>query len=409
MEEQEFLAQPEGNAEKTAFRYLLELIMKKHESSSVDWQPGKTGNRSIKIQEEMYQQIPQSDFTKAAKKLEQKGLIRIQWAAVGFDVGKVIYRVEKMPEIYRLCGKTPKTERMEELQAFIRSFLDTVKGQWLKDYGSELLERLEQGSIPAELKEDFELRESLFRCLAALDELDEPMYYRIFSSRYLGDSKVFENRLKTRVIAIARHYHPDVDDSMGDDQILGRLHLDQYTQEMAIKGALTILLDGKEIDLADFSYGIVLNAETLKHALPGRRQRFRTVITVENKANFVSMPYEEGTLLVFSHGFFSPLEQEFLRKLRLVMEETGEKVRYFHTGDLDYGGIRIFQHIRANIFPELQPWQMDVEQYERFLPRAVKMKDNSWKKLKNLKDPVLQPLIDRILEEHKVIEQENFL
>jgi hypothetical protein len=131
---------------------------------------------------------------------------------------------------------------------------------------------------------------------------------------------------------------------------------------------------------------------------------------VENKANFVSMPFEEGTLIVFSHGFFSPLERDFLKKLEQVLEEQpGEPVQYVHTGDLDYGGIRIFQHIRKNIFPKLQPYRMDAEQYDRYLPYASEMEDATLDKLKQMDEPRLQPLIDRIIAEKKVIEQEQFL
>ena len=41
-------------------------------------------------------------------------------------------------------------------------------------------------------------------------------------------------------------------------------------------------------------------------------------------------------------------------------------MQYFHSGDLDYGGIKIFQYIRKTIFPELEPLQMDVETYEAY-------------------------------------------
>lgn len=72
------------------------------------------------------------------------------------------------------------------------------------------------------------------------------------------------------------------------------------------------------------------------------------VVTVENKANFMKMPYEEGTLLVYTHGFFSPKERFFLKKLETVLKK--KRVEYFHTGDLDYGGIRIFSIFRKIYF-----------------------------------------------------------
>lgn len=418
MEERDFLLQTEEEGIESAYWYLLECIIERHEKSGVDWQPGKTGNRNITIQPEMYNRVGQSNFVKAARRLEEEGYLRIKWYRFGSDVEKIQYRVEKMPEIYRLCGKTSKTRLILESRDFVSHFIENVQSLWLKEYGSDLTEQLEKGNQPQDLQEN---RELLFKCLMALDGLKVPIFVRIFSSRYLGNSKVFHNKLESRVIAIAKKYHSDVvDDAMEDYQVLEQLYLDSYTQELAVKGELRILLAGKEINLAVFPYGVVLNTETLKHAGIGKRQEIRKIITVENKANYVSMPYEEGTLIIFSHGFFSPLERTFLRKLKDVLEGgtgMGEEtephgtssVQYFHTGDLDYGGIRIFQHIRRTIFPKLQPLQMDVEQYEAYFSRAADIEESAWQKLKKVEEPCLQPLIERILAERKVIEQENFL
>ena len=52
---------------------------------------------------------------------------------------------------------------------------------------------------------------------------------------------------------------------------------------------------------------------------------------------------------------------------------------------------------------------MDVEQYERYQEYALEMKPSSRRELKDMKEPLLQPLIDRIAAEGKVIEQECFL
>lgn len=118
------------------------------------------------------------------------------------------------------------------------------------------------------------------------------------------------------------------------------------------------------------------------------------------------MPYEEGTLILFSHGFFSPLEKEFLKQLENVLKD---KAEYFHTGDLDYGGIRIFCYIREQIFPLLQPLYMSVDQYKKYEHHAIDIEESALQKLKEMKEPLLQDLIDLICEKRKVIEQESFI
>lgn len=223
---------------------------------------------------------------------------------------------------------------------------------------------------------------------------------------------MFEKKLKSRVISIGKKYHPMIDDAMGEHEILSQLYLESYAQELELKGELRILLNGKVLDLSMFPYGLVLNSATLKAAKIPIEQKIRKIITVENKANYISMPYEEGTLILFCHGFFSPREREFLAGLEKVLEvqrQAGAEIKYYHTGDLDYGGVRIFQYIRTRIFPLLLPLHMDVTQYERYLEYGMDMKSSALEKLKGMEEPLLQPLIDRILEKKKAVEQECFL
>lgn len=74
----------------------------------------------------------------------------------------------------------------------------------------------------------------------------------MFSVAVLGSTKVFENVLRTRVVSILSAYHPDVDEAMNDKEILSQVYLEEYAQELAVKGNLKIILKGKEISLADF-------------------------------------------------------------------------------------------------------------------------------------------------------------
>lgn len=76
------------------------------------------------------------------------------------------------------------------------------------------------------------------------------------------------------------------------------------------------------------------------------------------------MEYDPEILYIYSHGYFSPLEREFLKKLQRVIE--GKDVEVFHSGDMDYGGIRILNISRSIFFPGIKPLQMDVETYEKY-------------------------------------------
>ena len=92
-----------------------------------------------------------------------------------------------------------------------------------------------------------------------------------------------------------------------------------------------------------------------------------------------------------------------------ALRTAGADIEYYHTGDLDYGGVRIFRYIRSRIFPLLKPLNMDVAQYEKYQEYAVEMEASVREKIKIMEEPLLQPLIEKIGAEGKVIEQECFL
>lgn len=412
---------------------LLDMILQKHEEHSSDWEKDDpVGSRKMKIQQKDYDTYGRSDLLKEARELEEQKLIKVKWMGGRADMEYVQYQLEQMPRIYEMAGRIPKLQRVRSEQAadlkLVETYAAEAESSWLKDYYGELSDQIHRGKSLKNLEKHGKL---LFQCLNALEKLTEPTFIRIFSSYALTDaktrgSKVFKDQLQSRVICIAKKYHPMVEDTMNDRQVLEQLYLTDYSQELAVKGDLKLEQpDHQVVDLGKMPGGVILTTETLKSSKICGKQEIKKVITVENKANFAYMPYEKGTLILFCHGFFSPLEREFLQKLEEVLErgeqdmvqspglakieECAVGVEYYHTGDLDYGGVRIFKHIREHVFPKLQPLFMDAEQFDRYLEYGTDMEQSSWEKLKQAEELLLQPLIDRILTTKKVIEQEVFL
>ena len=412
---------------------LLDMILQKHEEHSSDWEKDDpVGSRKMKIQQKDYDTYGRSDLLKEARELEEQKLIKVKWMGGRADMEYVQYQLEQMPRIYEMAGRIPKLQRVRSEQAadlkLVETYAAEAESSWLKDYYGELSDQIHRGKSLKNLEKHGEL---LFQCLNALEKLTEPTFIRIFSSYALTDaktrgSKMFKDQLQSRVICIAKKYHPMVEDTMNDRQVLEQLYLTDYSQELAVKGDLKLEQpDHQVVDLGKMPGGVILTTETLKSSKICGKQEIKKVITVENKANFAYMPYEKGTLILFCHGFFSPLEREFLQKLEEVLErgeqdmvqspglakieECAVGVEYYHTGDLDYGGVRIFKHIREHVFPKLQPLFMDAEQFDRYLEYGTDMEQSSWEKLKQAEELLLQPLIDRILTTKKVIEQEVFL
>lgn len=411
--------------------YIVDKIINKCEKSSRDWRSGASGRRTMKIEPEDYDKCGKSALISEVKELESRGLIEIEkWVTRGSDVDKIAFRVEKLDRFYELAisegGKDiwPKQERVDYYRGMLEEELRKgIEKNWIREYYQDLISRLGEGSFPRYI----EKLGVYTRCLRGVDELREPVYKRIFSKKYLKNSKKFEKEVESHLISVAREYWDEIEEDMDDKTVLSQLLIEEYAQELEMKGPLRLIIESggkmqpeggteiegeaspdQEIDISIFIYGVTLNSAMLKYSrIAPKQPDIRRIITIENKANFVSVPYDPHTLYIFSHGYFSPKERKFLQKLAYTLSE--EEVEYYHSGDLDYGGIKIYEYIKKRIFPKLSPYLMDVETYDRYLEYGEETSESILKKLKTVELPEFQELISRMLETGLVIEQESFL
>ncbi len=406
--------------------WILGNIVKQIESGTESWRAESQGGKSLSNEHgELYDKKHlKSDVVQEAEQLQHKNLIQIKWADGyrGSDIERIRYRLEDKEKFYALYQQEvdaeflPKQEKIRLYQEFLRNQMAQVKKLWIRAYYQDLLERSEN-KRKKDLLELLADEKKYAPCFEGLDQLTESVFKRIFSKKYLGNTKTFEQEMQSHVISTAKKFCPDVEKEMDDTTVLQQLWIEEYAQELSLKGKLHFCLkeengSTQEINTECYRFGTTLNSQTLEHAEIKEVQNIQKIVIFENKANYISAPYKDGILYLFSHGYFSPKECRFLKQLHQVLKnQTSCEVQYFHSGDLDYGGIKIFQYIRKTIFPELEPIQMDVETYEAYQEFTEVIDPETLEKLKRVQDenPKLQELIKRLIETGKGIEQECFL
>jgi len=406
--------------------WILGKIVKQIESGTESWRAESQGGKSLSNEHgELYDKKHlKSDVVQEVIQLQNRNLIQIDWVKGyrGSDIERIRYRLEEKAAFYILYQQEvdaeflPKQEKIRLYQEFLRNQLAQVKKLWIRAYYQDLLERSEN-KRKKDLLELLADEKKYAPCFEGLDQLTESVFKRIFSKKYLGNTKTFEQEMQSHVISTAKKFCPDVEKEMDDTTVLQQLWIEEYAQELSLKGKLHFCLkeengSTQEINTECYRFGTTLNSQTLEHAEIKEVQNIQKIVIFENKANYISAPYKDGILYLFSHGYFSPKECRFLKQLHQVLKnQTSCEVQYFHSGDLDYGGIKIFQYIRKTIFPELEPLQMDVETYEAYQEFTEVIDPETLEKLKRVQDenPKLQELIKRLIETGKGIEQECFL
>lgn len=131
-------------------------------------------------------------------------------------------------------------------------------------------------------------------------------------------------------------------------------------------------------------------------------------MTIENKANYESMPYEEDVLYIFCHGYLTPKEVRFLKQLCMIVPKDCE---FYHWGDMDFGGISIFQFIKEKVFPALRPYRMGIADFKEALDKeaGILLKASTRTKLEKKNAGLLAELKAEILRTGMTIEQERLL
>ena len=352
------------------------------------------------------------------------GKIIVKWKAVRTEIEKITVSPDAIPLLCQVEQIEDPRERQLSQMELTESWKSRVaQADWLIPYYDHILERLNSGKL---VKGVPGLEDPLFFLfLNKTAEEREPLYRRAFSAQVCtiwngiaqtkqSESKItptkrFEKIYQSAVLSVLKQYSPSYEEGMSDEELLTAHGILTYAQTLEFKGAVSYRIDdGPAIDTAAQIYGTMFNKQTLENAVPISIVGIRQIMTIENKANYEKMQFRPDTLYIFCHGFFSPPERKFLSR---VVALAGTDTEYFHWGDMDYGGIRIFKFLQKNLFPKLKPWKMDVTDYKMALQMgaSISLETDKRERFEQMDAGVLTPLKEAILKNGKEIEQELLL
>ncbi|MGX9573310.1 Wadjet anti-phage system protein JetD domain-containing protein [Mesorhizobium sp. f-mel] len=186
--------------------------------------------------------------------------------------------------------------------------------------------------------------------------------FRTFSRLTVGDSKALEKNVRQVAAAMAKIY-PNMEDQtrLDPEELLASAGIRRLPQPILLHGDVS--LDGRSFPAMPY-VGIPTDCA----GGIGLLTRPNYVLTIENFTSFVrhirEVARSERALVIYSGGF--PSRPTLATITRLAAQA---QVPTFHWGDMDAGGIRIFQHLErhlANVDISLRPHMMDTELLRRF-------------------------------------------
>ncbi|MBT9173055.1 MAG: hypothetical protein DDT21_01445 [Syntrophomonadaceae bacterium] len=354
----------------------------------------------------------------AAVELQAEGLVRLEWlrGEKGNLLKRVVLNLEELPGAYRFVGRTPRFEQLAALQALIKQKASQTNLPWIKKFLSccetELAERRLMPSLLPPEKSDQQL---LLKALAGLEQKGETeMPERVFSLRYLGGSKLLSGRVRGSLAAAAREYLLQ-DAELPEEDVLAELGIVKTSNELLLAGPLSLRIRCLDVRLSPLVFGAVVDTQMNKETKITEVSTDR-IILIENKTNFHELARRglaETMLLIYLGGFPGPGKRRFLADLHHFCVRERPSARFFHWGDIDWGGFKIHRLLKEHAFPGLIPLFMDGETLLKYQEAGEQLTAAYRTKLEKMKkDPAytgFTALIDLMLELNIRLEQEALL
>ena len=340
------------------------------------------------------------DIDKAVAIVEQLGFINVERKHDGTFVSLEL-NLNKVKDVYAYLDRKSRDQVNGEIIELLTSY------EWSGIYQSfkeGIIDSInEKYTFPKKYFDSYDQLKDICRSLDAISLLVDDIKERDFSIKTFGDSKKFSS-IKSKISSILRDYSKD--EYEDDDDVLSDFHIVKNSTYVLVKGSLVFKLRDQIIDLSKLGFECSLSDEMIKE-LELVDCSFSKVITVENLTTFYGFD-EVDALIVYLAGFHNHTKQRLLTKLYSAKP----KAEYFHFGDIDAGGILIYQNLCVKTGIPFKPYYMfyanaaDKKKYLKPLTEHDRARLQLM--LKNMSMIQFADTIKWMLDNNAKLEQESF-
>lgn len=297
----------------------------------------------------------QDSLHEALRDAEREGCITLKWGKYAESHLLKSIRLKDHSQLAKYLGEIPATEKAALLESVLKSVV-SGKHTWISGLVEMSMEKWCRGKNAHGLSVDqIEEIRLLFMALEAVaEQKHKDMDLRTFSAKVLGDSKAME-RMQGRFAAIWRKQFGLED--LEAKELFESIGLSKFPWPIFVKGPIIIISSKTTIDCSNLFPYIGLPPDAILNLKLEWQPDY--VLTIENLASFNRYVHEirDNSLVVYTHGFPSPRLREFLAQIDNKVSKT---IPFYHWGDIDVGGFKIFYHIEQTLnIHQLKPHLMD--------------------------------------------------
>jgi hypothetical protein len=381
---------------------ILNELLNKYEKSKLS-KEGST--RNIKISIKANHKILKDYWSEESYLFKDQinmildNLVKMEYVDIRFGDNKELefidLNIKSVDKVYKHLKRiNPKTNRTEAIN-FLRTF--STNNPIILRLIDTLLNKLGRIESVQSYFNDLDELSLYIKAIEAMTLLEEDTLKRNFSKKVFNDSKMFE-KIENKVIKLIREFSDE--DFEDNDEVLTFYHIVNTPTFAYIKGNLEISVKDQIIDLSSYGHEIALSSSALLD-LEVTNIFVNKVITIENLTTFVSFNNPEY-IVVYLGGFHNSVKRELLRKIYAF----NNKMKFYHFGDIDAGGLMIFNDLVNKTNIDFIPYLMDVNTLEKYKEYWVNLTKNDIKRLNKLIDGRFNELIKFMLLNNCKLEQE---
>ncbi len=337
--------------------------------------------------------------------LKEAGLVELIWkkGRSGELLEKCVLVTDRVSEAYQRLGRSGKDEKARQLLDILESYEKLLPA--FVGWARPRLETLQSVGPYLDYEDPSQAGRECHLASKILTN-ENRLFLRQFSVLCFGDSKAAEKEIAAAVRILTNFERRD---------LLGLETQDVLEEFLIYKNPSWIMLKGGAYT-ESFPGGFGVTEEDAPKLAFDPAWDITDILTIENLTSFHQWQPEEdllendkASLVIYLGGYANRAKREFLQKLRSIYPNAC----FWHYGDIDCGGFRIWKALSEGTGIPIRPCRMDLETYRKYLPTGRNLTDHDRKELLTmLEDPFFKEqkaLFRKMLEEGVKLEQESFL
>lgn len=389
----------------------LELLIDKYErSKQYSDDPGNEFSRAIMIKPtDIYKNYDsdfadvdeQRDFESEMHALEQEKLIGTRMK------DGILLRIElilaSVSSIYTLLKREPLKDSIGKQIALYSKWLG--KEKIIDEYCNSQIELLENGK---KAKYDFSTAEKLLPLLEFVLNNEEVILERELSIAVFGDTKVFENGYRTKLIYILKTFggFEEIISEIEDEKEATQIILEEFNvysnpQYVYFKGNGTIEFDDGYSYKLTGDIPLSMTMSNLRRVISFEIED-STIMTIENLASYNRINPKD-CFCIYLAGYHNSARQSLIK---MIYSQNSDK-QWEHFGDLDPDGFLILENLRDKTGINFAPIYMGIPQLVEFSKYTKELQKNDIVKAEGLiKKGKCVEIMKYMLENNVKLEQE---